>query len=108
MSISNFIFSLKSFFLVQLSLLVFVGLVTSADMSPGSLHLQVGATSQIQTTAKNTNGQIVQDVPTQWSATNVNVATIDQSGDGTGISIGAAIQEGCTPFTKHLTKYFAV
>jgi len=100
MNIFNFIFSLKSFFLVQLSSsLVFAGIVTSVDMSPSSLLLQVGATSQIQATAKDANGQVVQDIPFQWSSRNVNVATVDQSNNVTGISIGATTQDGCTPFT---------
>jgi uncharacterized protein YjdB len=99
MSIFNFIFSLKSVLFVLLSSLVFAGIVTSVDASPSSLPLHVGATSQIQATAKYANGQVVQDVPFQWSSRNVNVATVDQSGNVSGISIGATTLEGCTPST---------
>ncbi len=99
MNIFNFIFSLKSLILVPLSSLIFAGTITSVDVSPSSLPLHVGATSQIQATAKYANGQVVQDVPFQWSSRNVNVATVDQSGNVSGISIGATTLEGCTPST---------
>jgi hypothetical protein len=99
MSIFNFIFSLKLFLLIQLSSLIFAVVIPSVDMFPSSLFLHVGATSRIQATAKDDNGQPAQDVPTQWSTRNSNVATVDRTGNITSISIGAITQESCTPFT---------
>ncbi len=81
-------FSLKSLFLVPLSAIVFGGIVASVDMSPSSLTLQVGAITPIQATARDANGQVIQGVVFQWLSRNVNVATVDQTGNVTGVAIG--------------------
>ncbi|MBA2750185.1 MAG: DUF5060 domain-containing protein, partial [Tatlockia sp.] len=99
MSIFNFIFSLKSLFFVPLSSLVFASIFTSVDVSPSPVPLQVGSTSENQTTANDGNRQLVQDVPFQWSSGKANMAAVAQSDNATGISIGTIIPEVCTPFT---------
>jgi len=101
MSIFNFIFSLKSFFLIPISAIVFGGIVTSVDMSPSSLAFQVGAVSQIQATARDASGQVVQGVTFQWSSRNVNIATVDQAGNVTGVSVGTTTVVATAPNGVH-------
>jgi uncharacterized protein YjdB len=70
-------------------------------MSPSVLNLQVGASSQIQATARGANGQIISGVPFQWSSRNASIASVDQSGNVTGVSPGTTTIIATTPNGTH-------
>ncbi|MBA2494337.1 MAG: Ig-like domain-containing protein [Acidobacteria bacterium] len=75
--------------------------VTSVGMSPSVLNLQVGASSQIQATARDANGQVISDVPFLWSSRNASIASVDQSGNVTGVSPGTTTIIATTPNGTH-------
>ena len=101
MFIFNFLFNIKSLFLINLLSLFFAGIVTSVEITPSSLTIQAGTTSQMQAIARDENGQIIPATPFVWASRNTSVATVNQSGNITGVSVGTATITATAPNGVH-------
>src|SRR4051812_13906463 len=64
--------------------------VSSIDLSPTSVSINVGESAQVQAVAKTATGQVVSGSSISWSSGNPGVASVSSTGIVTGVSAGTA------------------
>ena len=64
--------------------------VAKVVVVPDTLALAPNATGQLRATAYNPSGNVVSGLPTVWGSSEQSVATVDSSGNVTGVSPGTA------------------
>jgi uncharacterized protein YjdB len=64
--------------------------VTTVTVSPASASVAVGATSALQATVKDQNGNSMTGQTVTWSTNNAAAATVNSSGVVTGVAAGSA------------------
>src|SRR5256714_1122575 len=64
--------------------------VTTVTVAPASASLAVGATTALQATVKDQNGNVMTGQSVAWSTSNTQVATVNASGVVTGVAAGSA------------------
>jgi uncharacterized protein YjdB len=64
--------------------------VTTVTISPASASVAVGATSALQATVKDQNGNAMTGQTVTWSTNNAAAATVNSSGVVTGVGAGSA------------------
>ncbi|HEY1952511.1 MAG TPA: Ig-like domain-containing protein [Gemmatimonadaceae bacterium] len=64
--------------------------VASVTVSPGSASIVVGATTALQATVKDSNGNVMSGQNVAWSTSNAAAATVSSSGVVTGAAAGSA------------------
>src|SRR6185503_17791650 len=64
--------------------------VTTVSVSPASASIGVGATSALQATVKDQNGNVMSGQTVTWSTSNAGVATVNSNGVVSGIAAGSA------------------
>jgi uncharacterized protein YjdB len=65
-------------------------IVTSVTVSPASASVAVGATSALQATVKDQNGNTMTGQTVTWSTNNAGAATVSSTGVVTGVAAGSA------------------
>lgn len=65
--------------------------VTTVTVSPAAVSVQAGATSALQATVKDQNGNTMSGQTTTWSSNNTAVSTVNASGVVTGVAAGSAV-----------------
>ncbi len=64
--------------------------VTTVTVTPGSASIAVGATTPLQATVKDAQGNVMTGQSVAWSTTNANTATVNSNGVVTGVAAGSA------------------
>jgi uncharacterized protein YjdB len=64
--------------------------VASVDIQPSSATVQVGGSVVLVATAKDTDGNLLQDRQVDWFSSDPSVAIVDETGHATGIAEGTA------------------
>jgi uncharacterized protein YjdB len=64
--------------------------VASVDVSPSTGTVQVGNTTQLTATVRDAAGNVLSGRPIAWSTSNASVATVDASGQVSGVAAGSA------------------
>jgi uncharacterized protein YjdB len=64
--------------------------VTAVTVSPASASVAIGATSALQATVKDQNGNVMTGQTVAWSSNNAGTATVNSSGVVTGVAAGSA------------------
>lgn len=76
---------------------VVVGEIDHIEVSPVSDSIKVGDVTPLTAVAKDSNGNIVNNVPFEWSSSNPGVATVDAQGLVLGVSEGQSVIHVSTP-----------
>ena len=70
--------------------------VTTVTVSPASASVAAGATSPLQATVKDQNGNVMTGQTVTWSTDNAAAATVSSSGVVTGVAAGSATITGAS------------
>jgi parallel beta-helix repeat protein len=65
--------------------------VASIAVSPDAFSMDVGATTQLAATVRDSNGTVLTDRVVAWTTSNPDVATVSPSGEVTGVSAGSVV-----------------
>jgi uncharacterized protein YjdB len=77
--------------------------VASVIISPNSVTIEIGGSSQFEATLKDASGNILTDRPIIWSSSNTTVATVSSTGIVNGISEGGPVTITATSEEKSST-----
>jgi uncharacterized protein YjdB len=65
--------------------------VSSVEITPSALNIEVGQTAQLTATPRDASGNALSGRTVFWSSSNTAVATVDQTGLVTGMGAGMAV-----------------
>jgi uncharacterized protein YjdB len=65
--------------------------IASVVITPGQVTIAPGATAQLQAAAFDPTGKPVSGLPIEWSGSNPGVATVNATGQVTGIGPGTMV-----------------